>query len=208
MKISSELETRTKWKGVTIMAFFDEVGKKLTKAGQGVAQSTKNVATVAKLNSAISDEEKNINRQLLAIGQAYFDLHKDNPEEAMAEAVGSIIRSQEQIARCKEQVRQIKGMVNCPNCGAEVAYSAAFCNACGHPMPQHASQPAAGNGSVCSKCGARLGPTQKFCTTCGTPVAQPAPQPVSQLAEKFCPYCNAKVAEGTTVCPVCGQPVE
>lgn len=190
------------------MAFFDEVGKKLTKAGQGVAQSTKNVATVAKLNSAISDEEKNINRQLLAIGQAYFDLHKDNPEEAMAEAVGSIIRSQEQIARCKEQVRQIKGMVNCPNCGAEVAYSAAFCNACGHQMPQHAPQPAAGNGSVCSKCGARLGPTQKFCTTCGTPVAQPAPQPVSQLAEKFCPCCNAKVAEGTTVCPVCGQPVE
>lgn len=165
------------------MAFFDEVSKKLAKAGQGVAQSTKNVAAVAKLNSSISDEEKNINHQLALIGQAYYDLHQNDPEDAMAMAVQSIRRSKEQIAQYKEQILQIKGIVNCPNCGAEVPYSAAFCNTCGHKMPQPtAPQPEGDAAAFCQNCGARLSAGQKFCTTCGTPV--PAE------AEQACPDCE------------------
>ena len=45
------------------MAFFEEIGKRLTNAGQNVAQQTKNLADVAQLNSAISDKEKKIRRK-------------------------------------------------------------------------------------------------------------------------------------------------
>ena len=35
------------------MAFFEQLGKRLADAGQGVAQQTKNLADVTRLNSAI-----------------------------------------------------------------------------------------------------------------------------------------------------------
>lgn len=40
------------------MAFFDEIGKKISQTGQGVVQKTKDMADVAKLNSLISEEEE------------------------------------------------------------------------------------------------------------------------------------------------------
>ena len=46
-------------------AFFDEVGKKISKTSQGMAQKTKNLTETVKLNSMISDEEKNINSVFL-----------------------------------------------------------------------------------------------------------------------------------------------
>lgn len=42
------------------MAFFDDLGKKITQTGQGVVQKTKDTAETIKLNGMISDEEKNI----------------------------------------------------------------------------------------------------------------------------------------------------
>ena len=42
------------------MSFLDQIGKKISDVGQGVAQSTKNFADVTKLNGMISDEEKKI----------------------------------------------------------------------------------------------------------------------------------------------------
>lgn len=40
------------------MAFFEQIGKKITNAGQNVAQQTKNFTDVTQLNSAISEREK------------------------------------------------------------------------------------------------------------------------------------------------------
>lgn len=40
------------------MAFFDEIGKKITQTGQMAVQKTKNMADIAKLNASLSDEEK------------------------------------------------------------------------------------------------------------------------------------------------------
>ena len=40
------------------MAFFEQLGKRLTDTGQNVARQTKNLADVTQLNSAIADKEK------------------------------------------------------------------------------------------------------------------------------------------------------
>lgn len=55
------------------MAFFEEIGKRLTDAGQNVAKQTKNLADVTQLNSAISEREKKIAQLFSAIGQAYYE---------------------------------------------------------------------------------------------------------------------------------------
>ena len=55
------------------MAFFEQLGKRLADAGQGVAQQTKNLADVTRLNSAISEKERKISQLYLAIGQSYYE---------------------------------------------------------------------------------------------------------------------------------------
>ena len=54
------------------MSFFDQIGKRITDAGQGVAQQTKNFADVTRLNSAISDKEKRISQLYQSIGKTYY----------------------------------------------------------------------------------------------------------------------------------------
>jgi len=53
----------------------------------------------------------------------------------------------------------------CPNCGAQNAQGAKFCNSCGTPMTGAA--PAAPTG-ICPSCGKQNDPGSKFCRDCGT----------------------------------------
>ena len=53
------------------MSIFEKIGEKLSGAGQGVAQQVKNFADVARLNSIISEKEKQIAQLYIEIGQAY-----------------------------------------------------------------------------------------------------------------------------------------
>ena len=40
------------------MAFFDDLGKKISQAGQNAVQKTKEMTDIARINGMISDEEK------------------------------------------------------------------------------------------------------------------------------------------------------
>lgn len=185
------------------MAFFDEVGKRLTKAGQGMAQSTKNMASIAKLSSAISDEEKKIKNLYTLIGQTYFNSHRDTPENEQAASVNAIIESAEKIAQYKEEMQRIRGITNCPNCGAEVPFGVAFCNACGNKMPAPTYVADVANTSTCPSCGASVTKGQKFCAVCGTQI----PENHESAHDIVCSNCGAHLSSDTEFCLECGQPV-
>ena len=112
------------------MAFFEQIGKKLTDAGQGVAQQTKNLADVTRLNVAIAEKERKITQLYSAIGQAYYEKHKDDPDVEIPE-IAEVNALVAEIAQSKQEINQIKGVQNCPACGAEIADTAAFCTSCG-----------------------------------------------------------------------------
>ena len=117
------------------MAFFEQLGKTLTNAGQGVAQQTKNFTEITRLNGVISDKEKQIEQLYTIIGKAYYEAHKN---DAFAESGDSIQRINDllaEIARHKEEIKQIKGVTPCPACGAEVPASSAF------PVPASSAFP-------------------------------------------------------------------
>ena len=63
------------------MAFFDDLGKRISNAGQGVAQSTKNFANITKLNSMITEEEKKVDGLFLQIGKMYYENNALHPED-------------------------------------------------------------------------------------------------------------------------------
>lgn len=150
------------------MAFFDDLGKKISKAGQTAAQKTKEMTDIAKLNSAISEEEKRINNNYNQIGKLYVTLHSTDYENEFAEMVEAIKASEEKISSYRQQVKDIKGTIKCSCCGAEIPINSAFCNVCGSPIEKQMTDI---DNEVkvirCTGCGAVLEQNMKFCTTCG-----------------------------------------
>lgn len=118
------------------MSFFDDLGKKISQAGQTAVQKTKEMADVAKLNSAVSDEEKRIEDSYKEIGKLYVSLHTADHEADFDAYFSAIQEAENKIKEYRQQLKEIKGVVKCEKCGAEVAKDAAFCSSCGAPMPK------------------------------------------------------------------------
>lgn len=160
------------------MAFFEKMGQRITNAGQNVAQQTKNLAETTKLNSQISSCEKQINALFATIGQAYYEVSKDDPSAVAAESIQEVTRLYGEIDEAQERIKEIKGVGKCPQCGADVPQGAQFCSACGFKI--EVEKPAAKR--FCTNCGAPLEADSLFCTSCGQRVAAPAPAPAEEPA--------------------------
>ncbi len=165
------------------MAFFDDLGKKLTQAGQAVSQKTKDITEVAKLNAAISDEEKKLHNSYYQIGRLYFSKHSEDCESDFAGLIISVQESEKKVLTLRQQIQDIKGVTRCEKCGSEIPTNISFCSSCGAPVPPKAA-PINPNLIRCTGCGQMISKNLKFCTVCGTatsfasePVAAPAPAP-------------------------------
>lgn len=150
------------------MAFLDNFGKKVSQAGQSAIQKTKTMADIARVSSMISDEEKRIEDAYLEIGKVYVEQHTEDCEDIFKETITHIHECEKKIAEYKQQLQDIKGVIRCPECGAEVPKGSIFCAACGFKMP--VVQEDAGDDILrCEKCGAQMQKEEKFCSSCGTP---------------------------------------
>lgn len=156
------------------MGFLDNIGKTMSKAGQSIAQKSKDVVDTAKLNSAISDEQKKITTAYEQIGKLYVERHSDSPEPDFVEYLDAIKASEAAIEECQQKLKDLKGVTLCPACGAEVNADSMFCPSCGNRM--HTEQPKAQE-PTCPNCGAVLTPGSKFCTSCGVAVEEQSAKP-------------------------------
>lgn len=118
------------------MAFLEQLGKRLSDAGQGAAQQAKNFTDVTRLNSAISDKEKKVTQLYASIGQAYYQRHRSDPDAEELQQIEAVNALFAEIAQCQEEIKQIKGVSKCPSCGADVPLNSAFCSACGAKFPR------------------------------------------------------------------------
>lgn len=100
------------------MAFFDNFTKMVSEAGQKTVQKTKEFADTAKLNSQISDEERNIQNLYNQIGRMYVEKYRENPDEDFSSLISSIKASEEKIRDYRKQIQDIKGIQKCLKCGA------------------------------------------------------------------------------------------
>lgn len=187
------------------MAFFETLGGKIINAGQSIAQSTKNFADVTKLNSAVSDYEKQIMDLYTIVGKAYYERHKDDANAEERQRIMAINSLFKQIDDLKQQVKEIEGFTKCPNCGGDVPRDALFCNNCGSKIVKETA------GRHCSNCGMPIAADSMFCAHCGTKVEQEAAKventEVPAGEQKFCPVCHATLTDEDVFCSGCGTPV-
>lgn len=192
------------------MAFWDDIGQKASETTAKAVQKAKDMTDVAKLNSMISDEETKINNAYYQIGKLYVTMHAQDCEEEFTGMVSVIVEADEKIKKYRQQIQDIKGVVRCSQCGAEVPAGGAFCSSCGAPLPK--VQPAGADDLMkCGNCGAMIKKGTRFCTSCGTPIAQMAvPEPISapviesEVQNRVCPNCGTPIKGDVMFCVECG----
>ena len=110
----------------------------------------------------------------MSIGQQYYESHKGDLSAEHRELINEINTLQAENEQNREKIKQIKGVVKCPHCGADVPLNAAFCSICGTKMIQSVP-PATVNVEdndvrYCPKCHAAVAADNLFCNVCGTKI--------------------------------------
>lgn len=189
------------------MNLWQDIGKKASDTKAKATQQAKVLSETTRLYGVIAEEKKKNEENYYALGKLYAQLHSNDYEEALAELMTAILASERLIQESQEQMRNLKGIQCCENCGAELAKNSAFCSSCGAAAPK----PKAPEGLVCSKCGKVLSEGMKFCTSCGTPVAQQMPSESAELVETpsgICPNCQTELPDDALFCTNCGTKVD
>lgn len=133
------------------------------KVSDGVSQKATDVSATMRLNSQIKNDEEEMNKTLKSLGELYYNNAKQGTDGDYTAMIARIDELKADITACKEQLIDLKGMIQCPKCGAELEKGARFCVQCGYELPVPVKK-------VCAGCGAELADGVKFCTKCGTKV--------------------------------------
>ena len=153
-------------------AFFDDLSAKLTKTGQKTMQKANDLADITKLNMRTGELNKAIQELYAKVGEQYYALHREQPEEALASLCGEIDAANQELEQIRADVQRIRQIKVCPSCGYENPSDASFCCKCSAALPELPRREEAG-GPVCPSCGAPVMEGAAFCTKCGTRLAPP-----------------------------------
>lgn len=117
------------------MSFLDQLGKKLSDAGQEAAQQTRNLTGRAKLSNAIYEREKQIRTWYAEIGRAYYLAHARDPASLCREQMEAITAAIAANEADQARLDELRGAGKCPACGGAVPEGAKFCPSCGAVLP-------------------------------------------------------------------------
>lgn len=111
------------------MSFLDSMKSELLSAGRDVSQKAKEVSGVTKLKLDIKSKEDELNKQYIALGKKYYDMHKEGqmPEEEITN-ISTLLN---EISDLKNEILKIQGSCVCSQCGATLPEGTVFCSKCG-----------------------------------------------------------------------------
>lgn len=118
------------------MSAWDDLKGSLFAAGRDMSQKAKEVSEVAKLKMDIHTKEDFVEKQFAALGRAYYEANKDDVNEKDAQQFSVIKEAMDEIQRMNQQVLDIQGVMQCPNCGKKVPSDNSFCSDCGAKLDE------------------------------------------------------------------------
>ncbi|MBQ7990682.1 MAG: zinc ribbon domain-containing protein [Oscillospiraceae bacterium] len=111
--------------------FFDRLSEALTSTGKNVGDKAKAKSDEVKLLYKVGTEKKALDIIFTELGKAYYEEYKEAPSEELAALVSEATIKSTEIAALEDQIRTIKGVYVCPNCGADIPLEYDFCGKCG-----------------------------------------------------------------------------
>ena len=167
-------------------------------------ENTKNLNEIEKVYLEITNKENAINEKLFEIGQMYFyqlSNQQSVPDE-YADSVNAIKDIQQEIEALRIQVKKLKGIIVCEQCGADVPDGSVFCIVCGARISEAVKV-------ICPHCGAEMDDEEAvFCSECGKrideePAEESAPE-TEDINKIMCTNCYELVEKDADFCPNCG----
>jgi rRNA maturation endonuclease Nob1 len=146
---------------MAILDKFSELGESITNKSKTVVQKAKDATGIVGLNGRISELDSRCSELFEQLGRAYFEAKGGPATEEMANLVADISAAQEEQATIREQIKSIRGVVCCENCGKELPIGTGFCPECGAKVPEPVVK-------TCPGCGKIVSDDAAFCTSCGT----------------------------------------
>lgn len=147
------------------MSIIDKLSSGVTEAGNTISQKAKGISEQTKLSGEISKNKARRDESIRKLGEVYYQARKKNEEPDAEELLREIEQVDGILEKLTESLNQLKGIVVCENCGAEIEKGNAFCPSCGTPVrePQKIR---------CPKCVAELPAGTRFCVYCGTKIEE------------------------------------
>lgn len=151
------------------MNFFENIGKFLFDMWQTAAKKTKNFFKINRLNSEISKNEKEMFQLFAQIGQTYYNKYKEDGNVEGAEEIAKISALNYDIYQKRESIKQLKGVTNCENCGAEISIDCTFCNTCGFKIETAVAMDTndMNSANMCPICHKATSKDNSYCVFCG-----------------------------------------
>ena len=109
----------------------DRIGETLTSASKDIAKKAKDLVDVNTVKSSINDQKRIIRKAYERIGEQYYKEHVDTAEYSYEIEFEVIGEATAKIKELNEQLRSIKNIHICPECGATMPVDAVFCSQCG-----------------------------------------------------------------------------
>ena len=124
------------------MAFFDELGKKLSAAAGTAADKAKGLGEITKLKTQILGVQSDINSSLLELGRKVYEQEKRSPESAYAADCAAITGLYEQVESLRARIALVKSddasdddcIINTEEAPAEEGTASVKCPACGESI--------------------------------------------------------------------------
>ena len=116
------------------MDFFDKMGEAISSAGLHISNKAKDLADTTKLYNQVRHYEDLIQKTYLALGKAYYEEHKNQPDDIHATKIQSILDGEVKIRELRDEIQRIKGETTCAQCGAEVPKMNHYCPFCGSKL--------------------------------------------------------------------------
>ena len=198
------------------MSFFENLGKKISQAGETAVEKTKQMTEIARLNGKIDDVQKNLDKVYKQIGEIYAEKYSDIAPEDLVDYITQVKNYQTELENLGKDLDYVKGYVRCGQCGSLIKIGDAFCGKCGEAAPVVERAEKDEDSSTCPKCGSEVDENARFCPDCGANLEEErkAAGLVEEIKEdnivdvKLCPKCNATVKEDAGKCPACGEKLE
>ena len=114
----------------------ENLGKRFAQLGQDAKNSVQKMSESYQFNSKIAEEKKTLEQLFSRMGEAAFEKFSDSPLEGFEEEFEAIKNTKASIKDLEDQIKKMKGVTACPECGKPFAKGDRFCSACGTKLPE------------------------------------------------------------------------